>query len=102
LLNDRPKALMNLGERTNLVPFRSLVASLIQTEKFGTSLTDTLRVLSEDYRLTRLMLAEQKAGRLPVMMTIPLILLLMPAFVAIILAPPFIRLSQQGGVFGKG
>ena len=93
---------MNLGERTNLVPFRSLVASLIQTEKFGTSLTDTLRVLSEDYRLTRLMLAEQKAGRLPVMMTIPLILLLMPAFVAIILAPPFIRLSQQGGVFGKG
>lgn len=102
LLNDRPKALMNLGDRTGLVPFRSLVAALIQTEKFGTSLTDTLRVLSEDYRLTRLMLAEQKAGRLPVLMTIPLILLLMPAFVLIILAPPFIRVSQQGGLFGNG
>ena len=101
LLNDRPKALMNLGDRTGLVPFRSLVAALIQTEKFGTSLTDTLRVLSEDYRLTRLMLAEQKAGRLPVLMTIPLILLLMPAFVLIILAPPFIRVAQNGGIFGN-
>ncbi len=101
LLNDRPKALMNLGDRTGLVPFRSLVAALIQTEKFGTSLTDTLRVLSEDYRLTRLMVAEQKAGRLPVLMTIPLILLLMPAFILIILAPPFIRVSAQGGIFGN-
>ena len=101
LLNDRPKALMNLAERTNLIPFRSLVAALIQTEKFGTSLTDTLRVLSEDYRLTRLMNAEQKAGRLPALITIPLILLLMPAFVIVILAPPFIKVSENGGFFGN-
>jgi tight adherence protein C len=101
LLNDRSQALMNLAERTNIVAFRSLVAALIQTEKFGTSLTDTLRVLSEDYRLTRLMLAEEKAGKLPVMMTIPLILLLMPAFVLVILGPAYVKLKAQGGLFGK-
>lgn len=101
LLNDRTQALMNLGDRTGVVAFRSLVSALIQSEKFGTSLSDTLRVLSEDYRLTRLMLAEQKAGRLPVLMTIPLILLMLPAFVMIILGPPIIRVIAQGGLFGN-
>ncbi len=100
LLNDRSVALQNLAERTDLVPFRSLVAALIQTEKFGTSLTDTLRVLSEDYRQTRLSYAEEKAGRLPVMMTIPLILLLLPALLIVILGPPFIKVREQGGLFG--
>ncbi|MEJ0010797.1 MAG: hypothetical protein WDN72_10225 [Alphaproteobacteria bacterium] len=60
LINDRVRALMNLGDRTNMVAFRSLVAALIQSERFGTSLTDTLRVLSEDFRLLRLSAAEAK------------------------------------------
>lgn len=101
LLNDRTQALTNLAERTNLMSFRSLVASLIQTEKFGTSLSDTLRVLSEDYRLTRLMQAEEKAGKLPVLMTLPLICLLMPSFVLVILGPAYVKLKQNGGLFGK-
>lgn len=87
LLNDRVRALMNLGERTNLVQFRSLVAALIQSERFGTSLTDTLRVLSEEFRLQRLTDAEAKAARLPVLLTIPLILLLLPALFIVILGP---------------
>lgn len=102
LLNDRTRALMNLGDRTDLVPFRSLAAALIQTEKFGTSLTDTLRVLSDDYRQTRLLLAENKANRLPALITIPLITMLMPAFILIILGPAAIRVTAQGGVFGRG
>jgi len=91
LLNDRGRALQNLADRTDLVPFRSLVASLLQTERFGTSLTETLRVLADEYRNTRLMLAEQKAGRLPVLITIPLITLLLPALFIIILSPGIIR-----------
>lgn len=102
LLNDRTRALMNLGDRTDLVPFRSLAAALIQTEKFGTSLTDTLRVLSDDYRQTRLLLAENKANRLPALITIPLITMLLPAFVLIILGPAVVRVVQQGGIFGPG
>lgn len=92
LLSDRSVALQNLAERTDLVAFRALVAALLQTEKFGTSLTETLRVLSDDYRHQRLMAAENKAGRLPAMMTIPMILLMMPAFMIIIMAPAIIQL----------
>ncbi len=102
LMNDRVKALNNLGDRTGIVAFRSLVAALIQTERFGTSLADTLRVLSEDFRLTRLMNAETKAGKLPVKITFPLILLLLPALIIIILAPIFIKVSLKGGLFGAG
>lgn len=91
LLSDRSIALQNLATRTDLVAFRSLVAALLQTERFGTSLTETLRVLSEDYRNTRLMVAENKAGRLPAMMTVPMILLMMPAFVMIIMGPAIIQ-----------
>lgn len=96
LINDRVRALLNLGERTNMVQFRSLVAALIQSEKFGTSLTDTMRVLSEDFRLLRLSDAEAKAARLPVLLTIPLIFLLMPAFLLIVLGPAIVRFARQG------
>ena len=102
LLNDRVRALTNLGDRTNLPAFRSLVSSLIQSERFGTSLTDTIRVLSEDYRLQRLMDAEVKAARLPVLLTIPLIFLLMPAFMLIVLGPAIIGFMHHGnGLGGK-
>lgn len=94
LLSDRSGALHNLAERTDLVAFRSLVAALLQTERFGTSLTETLRVLSDDYRHTRLMIAEQKAGRLPAMLTIPLILLLMPALFIVIMGPAIISVMD--------
>lgn len=91
LLNDRVRALSNLAERTNMPAFRSLVSSLIQSERFGTSLTDTLRVLADDFRLQRMTDAEARAARIPVLMTIPLVLLLMPAFIIIILGPAIVN-----------
>lgn len=97
LLSDRTVALQNLSERTDLVAFRALVAALLQTERFGTSLTETLRVLSDDYRHQRLMIAENKAGRLPALMTIPMILLMMPAFVLIIMGPAIIKFGEVYG-----
>lgn len=94
LLSDRAVALQNLSERTDLVAFRALVAALLQTERFGTSLTETLRVLSDDYRHQRLMAAENKAGRLPALMTIPMICLMMPAFMIIIMGPAIIKFGE--------
>lgn len=102
VLGDRVQALQNLAERTDMVAFRSLVSSLLQTEKFGTSLSDTLRVLSEDYRLTRLMVAENKAARLPALITIPLIFFIMPSFMMIVLGPPLVQMEMNGGMFGEG
>jgi tight adherence protein C len=94
LLNDRIKALSNLAERTDMPAFRSLVSSLVQSERFGTSLTDTLRVLADDFRLQRMADAEARAARIPVLMTIPLMLLLMPAFMLIILGPAIVNISH--------
>ena len=100
VMSDRAQVLQSLSDRMEIVQFKSLVSALIQTEKFGTSLVDTLRVLSEDLRISRLMDAENRAAKIPVLITIPLIFFIMPAFVMIILGPPFIQISQQGGIFG--
>lgn len=87
LLNDRTQALNNFAERNGMTSFRALVTALLQSERFGTSLTDTLRVMSEDFRTQRLMKAEEKAGRLPALITVPLIIFLLPALFLIILGP---------------
>ena len=100
MLGDRVIALQNLADRTEITPFRTLVSSLIQTEKFGTSLVETLRVLAEEIRTTRLFSAEQKAARIPVLITIPLILCILPAFIMIIIAPPLVKVMSNGGIFG--
>lgn len=97
LLNDRPKALQNLADRTDMIAFRALSGALLQSEKFGTSLIETLRVLSEDYRNTRMMNAENKANRLPALMTVPLMLFMMPAFIMILMGPAMIMLVDTWG-----
>lgn len=101
VLNDRVQALQNLSDRTEIVPFKALVSALIQTERFGTSLLDTLRVLSEDQRVTRLLNAENRAARIPVLITIPLIFCMLPSFIMIILGPPIVKVIAQGGIFGS-
>lgn len=100
MLSDRVLALQNLAERTQIIPVKALVSALIQTEKFGTSLVDTLRVLSDDQRVTRLLNAENRAARLPVLITIPLILCIMPALFMVILGPAVVRVSDNGGLMG--
>jgi len=95
LLNDRAKAITNLADRNGLLSFKLFSAALLQSEKFGTSLTDTLRVMSEEYRTQRLMNAEEKAGRLPALMTIPLMMFLLPALFIIILGPAIIDVVSK-------
>lgn len=98
LLSDRMQALQNLADRTDIVPFRALVAALMQTEKFGTSLVDTLRVLAEDQRITRLLETENKVARIPALVTIPLILCILPSFIIILIGPPLVKVIDGEGV----
>ncbi len=100
LTTDRIKALNNLAERTNTLGFRSLVAALVQSERYGTNLANTLRVLSDEFRTSRLLNAENKAARVPALMTLPLILFIFFPFIGMIMAPPMITLFQQN-VFGR-
>jgi tight adherence protein C len=94
MLNDREKALLNLAKRTDLMAFKSLVAALLQSEKFGTSLVETLRVLSDDYRQTRMMLAEERAGKLPAKIAVYTIPLMLVSLMILIAAPAALKASS--------
>ncbi len=86
-LTDRRQALENLSIRVNLDALRSVVTTMVQTEKYGTPLASALRVLSAEFRNERMMRAEEKAARLPAIMTVPLILFILPTLFVVILGP---------------
>ena len=86
-LTDRRMAFENLAQRVNLDSVRGVVTTMIQTEKYGTPLAGALRVLSAEFRHERMMRAEEKAARLPAIMTVPLILFILPVLFVVILGP---------------
>ncbi len=86
-LTDRRFAFENLARRIDLDSVRGVVTTMIQTEKYGTPLASALRVLSAEFRNERMMRAEEKAARLPAIMTIPLILFILPVLFIVILGP---------------
>lgn len=94
-LPDRRQALANLGSRVELPAFRGVVATLIQTEKYGTPLAQALRALASEFREHRLLTAEEKAARLPAILTVPMILFILPALFIILAAPAFIQVSEK-------
>ncbi len=91
----REQGLRNLVSRTDLDDIRSLVALLIQTDRFGTSIGQALRVHSDSMRLKRRMIAEGKAAQLPVKLMIPLILFIFPALMVVIIGPGAISLMRN-------
>jgi tight adherence protein C len=86
-LTDRRQAFENLATRVDLDSIRGVVTTMIQTEKYGTPLASALRVLSAEFRNERMMRAEEKAARLPAIMTVPLILFILPTLFVVILGP---------------
>jgi tight adherence protein C len=86
-LSDRRQAFENLATRVHLDAVKGVVTTMIQTEKYGTPLASALRVLSGEFRNERMMRAEEKAARLPAIMTVPLILFILPTLFVVILGP---------------
>ena len=86
-LAERRNAFENLASRVDLEAIRGVVTTMIQTEKYGTPLASALRVLSAEFRNERMMRAEEKAARLPAIMTVPLILFILPVLFIVILGP---------------
>jgi tight adherence protein C len=91
-LPDRGQAFENLAERTGVEAVQSLVISLGQSEKHGTSLGQSLRVLAQESRDTRMSKAEKKAAALPPKLTVPMVLFFLPVLITIILGPAIIQL----------
>ncbi|GEQ99913.1 type II secretion system protein [Iodidimonas gelatinilytica] len=94
-LPDRRQALANLAERVPLPSVRGVVTTLVQTERYGTPLAMSLRVLSAEFRNERMMKAEEKAARLPATMTVPLILFILPTLFVVLLGPAACQISDE-------
>jgi tight adherence protein C len=92
-LQDRRKALDNLGKRVGLETVRSVVTSLVQSERYGTPLGTALRVLAQENRDARMAEAERKAAALPPKLTVPMILFFLPVIFVVILGPSVILVT---------
>lgn len=93
-LPERNKALLNLTERVNIPEVRGIISVLIQTEKYGTPIAQALRVLSAEFREQRMLRAENKAARLPAIMTVPMICFILPTLFIVIIAPAAIKIMN--------
>ncbi|MGB5485053.1 type II secretion system F family protein [Parasphingorhabdus sp.] len=93
-LTERRQAFENLAYRVALDHVKGVVTTMIQTEKYGTPLASSLRVLSAEFRNDRMMRAEEKAARLPAIMTIPLIMFILPTLFIVILGPAACSISD--------
>jgi tight adherence protein C len=93
-LPERRKALENLSRRCQLSNVRGVVTTLLQTERYGTPLAQSLRVLAAEFRDERMLKAEEKAAKLPAILTVPLIIFIMPALIVVLLGPGIIRIMD--------
>ncbi|MBV7264916.1 type II secretion system F family protein [Erythrobacter ani] len=93
-LNERRDAFNNLAYRVDLEAVKGVVTTMVQTERYGTPLASALRVLSAEFRNERMMRAEEKAARLPAIMTVPLILFILPVLFIVILGPAACSISD--------
>jgi tight adherence protein C len=90
----RAEALRNLVDRTGVDDIRALVATLVQTDRFGTSVAQALRVHSDSLRTERRQRAEEQAAKTTIKMVIPLVLFILPSIIFVTLGPAVIQLFR--------
>jgi len=93
-LPDRKTALQNLSDRIPLAEVKALTSILIQTEKYGTPVSQALRILAKEFRTQRMLRAEQKAARLPPMMTVPMIVFILPTLFIVVITPAILGIMD--------
>ena len=98
-LEDRTRAYENLGKRAGLDNVKAVMTALIQSDRYGTSVGQSLRVMAEEGREARMMEAEKKAAALPPKLTVPLILFILPVLFIVIISPAIIRVFAQNFSF---
>ena len=94
-LPERAQALRHLADRVDIKEIRGFVNVIVQTEKYGTPIAQALRVLSKEFRTERMLRAEQKAARLPAMMTVPMIVFILPTLFVIVMTPAVISVMDN-------
>jgi tight adherence protein C len=94
-LQDRRQAYENLAKRTDLEGVKAVCVALQQTERYGTPLGQTLRVMAQENRDMRMSEAEKKAAALPPKLTVPMILFFLPVLFIVILGPAAIKVMAM-------
>jgi tight adherence protein C len=94
VLSNRAEALENLVDRTGLTSLRSVIATLSQAIRFGTPLAESMRILAAEMRNERLLRIEERAARLPVLLSIPLALFILPCLLMVIGTPVGLRVMD--------
>ena len=93
-LQDRKVAYENLAKRTGLEGVKSVCLALMQSERYGTPLGQSLRVMAQENRDMRMNEAEKKAAALPPKLTVPMILFFLPCLFIVILGPTYIKIQM--------
>ena len=94
-MSARDEALKNLADRTGLPDIKSLVGMLIQTDRFGTSVADALRVHADTMRTKRRQRAEEAAAKTTIKLIFPLVLFVFPAMFVVVLGPSVIAIYRM-------
>src|SRR6478735_2058863 len=94
-LQDRKVAYENLAKRTGIDGVKSVCMALQQSERYGTPLGQTLRVMAQENRDMRMAAAEKKAAAVPPKLTVPMILFFLPVLFAVILAPAIMKINKM-------
>lgn len=97
MMSDSAKALSNLSQRTGLESLGRLTSTLTQTMQYGTPLSEALRTLSNEMRTAALTMFEERAARLPVMLTMPMILFILPTVFMVVGGPAAIQIMKSLG-----
>lgn len=97
LLSDRRQAFSDFADRVGGGAAKSFGQAMVQAEKYGTSISQALRVMSEELRGIRMAAAESKAASLPPKLTVPMILFFLPALFIVILGPAYLQAIGAGG-----
>ena len=92
---ERRQALENLADRAPLPSVAAFVNTMIQAEKYGTPLARAFKVLSQEQRTERMLRAEEKAGRLPATMTVPMMLFILPALFIVLIGPAILDIMDN-------
>lgn len=95
VLPDRAEALRHLAERTRVPAVESMVGSLIQAERYGTPLAQALRTIADESRSTLILTLEEKAGKLPAQLSLPLMTMILPPVVALVATPALVRVIRS-------
>ena len=93
-LQERRQAYENLSTRTGLETVKAVCMALIQAERYGTPIANTLRVLADENREMRMTAAEKKAAALPPKLTVPMILFFLPVLMAVIMGPAIMKVMK--------